>query len=90
MGALLAEVFKCWSGKHLSGRCGWICFCGRQGDGPFQIPSRPAFHVLVFLFPLLCHLELLLLRGSSGLWDFHVSSMTFRMLMGNFVVVLDL
>lgn len=44
----------------------------------------------MFLFPLLCHLELLLLRGSSGLWDFHVSSMTFRMLMGNFVVVLDL
>lgn len=40
-----------------------------QGGGSFQIPSRPVFHVLVFLFPLLCHLEFVSHRGSSGLWD---------------------
>lgn len=62
-----------------------------QGGGPFQVPSRPLFHMFVFLFPLfLCHLELLLHRGSSGLWDFHVSCMTTGVLTGSFIFVFGL
>lgn len=58
-----------------------------QRGGPFQIPSRPIFHVLVFLFHLLSHLEFLLHRGSSGLWDFCVSRMTLGVLTGSSVLV---
>lgn len=61
-----------------------------QGGESFQIPSKPVFHVLVFLFPLLCQLEFLLHRGSSGLWDFHVSCVTLGMLTGSFIFVFGL
>lgn len=55
-----------------------------QGGEPFQIPSSLLFHLLVFVFLLLCHLGVLLRRSSSGSWDFHMSCVPFRMLTGSF------